>query len=279
MLRKFKKIRKVLRVLLIIIILAVAFILVPLKAETANSQYMISMHTDSAPELVAHRGLSSLFPENTIPAFEGAHEYGFNAFELDIHTTKDGEWIVIHDDDVDHMTDGTGAVENFTLEEIRALNIDNGNNIETFKNTIIPTLKEILELCVELNISPVIEIKDCNMQYLPSLKEILDEYELSGKTKIISFTEEYLEEYRKLDSEMEILSLANSPTKEDIDWCIEHNFGINFNHLCLYECFSAIRYAKEKGVTIAVWTVDIPLFADIMVLLGAKYVTTNKILP
>lgn len=279
MLRKFKKIRKALRTLLIIILLAVVFILVPLKSQTVNSAFMLSMHTDSAPALVAHRGLSSLYPENTLPAFEGAHEYGFDAFELDIHTTKDGEWVVIHDDDVDYMTDGTGDVDSFTLEEIRALNIDNGNNIDSYDNTVIPTLRETLELCVELDIPPVIEIKKCDLQYLPSLKEMLDEFGLSQKTRIISFTEEYLEEYRKLDGEIEILYLANTPTKEDIDWCAEHNFGINFNHLCLYECFGAIRYAKEKDITIAVWTVDIPLFADIMVLLGADYVTTNKILP
>lgn len=279
MLKKFKKIRRVLRALLIILILAVCFIVVPLKSETVGSSYMISMHTSSAPQLVAHRGLSSLFPENTLPAFDGAVEYGFEAFEFDVHTTKDGQWVVIHDDDVDYMTNATGDVDTFTSEEISKLKIDNGSYIENYENIGIPTLKGTLDICKETGIIPVIEIKDCDMHYIPSLKEMLDEYGLSDKAKIISFTEEYLEEYRKLDSEIEILFLANSPTKEDIDWCVEHNFGINFNHLCLYECFGAIRYAKEKGITIAVWTVDVPLFADIMVLFGAKYVTTNKILP
>lgn len=279
MLRKFKKIRKILRILLLAVILAIVCILVPLKAETVASRYMISMYTSQAPKLVAHRGLSSLYPENTLPAFEGAHEYGFDAFELDVHTTKDGKWVVIHDDDVDYMTDSEGDVENYTLKELREMKLVSGSNIEDYPDVKMPTLRETLELSTELDIPPVIEIKKCDMQYLPSLKEMLDEYGLSEETRIISFTKEYLEEYRKLDSETEILYLANEPTKEDIDWCAENDFGINFNHLCLYKCFSAVRYAKEKDITIAVWTVDIPLFADIMVLFGADYVTTNKILP
>lgn len=76
-----------------------------------------------------------------------------------------------------------------------------------------------------------------------------------------------------------MLYLSNVPTKEDIDWCIEHNFGINYNSGNLYKCFSAIRYAKKNGVTIAAWTVDNTAVADVMVLFGAEFITTNKILP
>ena len=68
-------------------------------------------------------------------------------------------------------------------------------------------------------------------------------------------------------------------SNEACDWCIENNFGINFNCWCLYKCFDAIRYAKEKDVTIGAWTVDNTVIADVMVLIGAKYITTNKILP
>ena len=283
MFKFFKKIRKLISAIITIALLFVCIVIVPMKVETLDSSFMISMHTDSAPKLVAHRGLSSLYPENTLPAFYGAAKYGFDAFELDVHTTKDGKWVVIHDDDVDHMTDGTGEVNSFTLEEILNLNIDNGNGIEEQEikslRLTIPTLEQTLDVCKEWNIPPVIELKDCDVQYLPSLKEMLEEYELSDKVVIISFNKEYIEEYRKLDSDIEILYLANEPTKEDIDWCIENNFGINFNMWLLYKSFSAIRYAKANDVTIAAWTVDNTIFADIMVLFGAEYITTNKILP
>ncbi len=274
--------KKLLKALSVIVILALAVVGIVFAADlfsTLPSGLMITTHTKSAPTLVAHRGLSSIYPQNTIAAFEGAAEYGFAYYELDVHTTKDGKWVVIHDDTVDAMTDGEGEVEGFTLEEIRALKIDGGNGIENHKDLVVPTLKESLDVCSQTGILPVIELKKCDTQYLPALIEMLEEYGISNGAKIISFNKEYLEEYRRLDSEIEILYLSNEPSKEDIDWCIENNFGINFNCWNLHKCADAIKYAKQKGVTIAAWTVDNTIFADIMVLFGAEYITTNKILP
>lgn len=275
-----KIILRIIASVLVVAVLVVGVIFIPSMPETINSSLVISMHTDSAPRLIAHRGLSSLYPENTFPAFAGAIEYDFYAFELDVKTTKDGKWIVFHDDDVDHMTDGTGAVEDYTFDEIRQLKIDNGEGIEKFGELHMPSLEEVLMLCRETGGIPVIEIKGGEVEQMASLKELLDEYEMSDTAVIISFNERYLEEYRRLDKDIEIFYLMNSLTKEDVDWCIENNFGINFNCWLLYKNFSAIRYARENGLKIAAWTVDNPLFADIMVsVAGAEYITTNKILP
>lgn len=279
MFRLFKKIRKLISTLFTLALLIIIIVVLPAIPDTLGSGLMVSMHTDSAPKLIAHRGLSSLYPQNTLPAFHGAAKYGFEAYELDIHTTKDGEWVVIHNDTVDDMTNSEGKVADYTLEELKSMTIDNGNGIENHPDLRMPTLKESLDICIEWDIAPVIEIKNCDTAYLPELKSILDEYGLSDTAAIISFTKEYLEIYRELDKDIEILYLSNDPTKEDIDWCAEQDFGINFNHKCLYKCFSAIKYAREKGITIAAWTVDNTIYADIMVLFGAEYITTNKILP
>lgn len=274
--------KKLLKALCAVIILALTVVGIIYSSDlfsTLPSGLMITAHTKSAPTLVAHRGLSSIYPQNTIPAFEGAAEYGFAYYELDLHTTKDGEWVVIHDDTVDDMTDGEGEVESFTLEEIRELRIDNGNGIENYDSLVVPTFRESLDVCNKTGILPVIELKKCDVKYLPDLVEMLDEYGLSDGAKIISFNKEYIEEYRRLDSEIDILYLSNSPSIEDIDWCIDNNFGINFNVWNYHECAGAIRYAKKNGVTVAAWTVDNTAFADVMVLMGAEYITTNKILP
>lgn len=276
---KKKKALKALAVLLVLALTVVGIVYAHGLFSTLPGTLMISSHTKSAPTLVAHRGLSSIYPQNTIAAFEGAAEYGFEYYELDVHTTKDGQWVVIHDDTVDAMTNGEGEVESFTLEEIRKLSIDGGNGIENHEGLVVPTLSESLDVCKETGILPVIELKKCDVKYLGDLAEILDEYDLEDSAKIISFDKVYLEEYRRLDSDIDILYLANDPSVEDIDWCIENSFGINFNHGNLYKCFDAISYAKEKGVTIAAWTVDNTIFADFLVLFGAEYITTNKILP
>lgn len=262
---------------LVLLFLAVAYSHNLFK--TLPSSWMICSKGESTPTLIAHRGLSSVYPQNTIPAFEGAAESGFKYYELDVHTTKDGQWVVIHNDTVDAMTNGKGDVESFTLEEIKQLKIDSGNGIENYEDLTVPTLQECLAVCQETGILPVIELKKLESKYLPSLLDILEEYGVSKSAKIISFDKEYLEAFRELDSEIDMLYLSHSPSKQDIDWCIENNFGINYNCKNLYKCFSAIKYAKENGVTIAAWTVDNTVIADVMVLFGAEYITTNKILP
>ncbi len=262
------------------IILAVVLIIVPCdKATTVSNSFSISAHIAPETLMVAHRGFSSLYPENTLPAFEGAAEAGFDGYEFDIHTTADGKWVVIHDDTVDKMTDGTGNVEDFTLKEIRSLKIDGGNGIEGWTELRVPTLTEALALCDSSDIIPVIEIKKCDVKYLPDLKAYLDGKGLSDRAVIISFTKEYLEAYRELDGDIQMYLLSNDFTKEDVDWCIENNFGINFNYLLLYKYADAVLYAKKQGVKLAAWTVDNTVFKDVMVLFGADVITTNKITP
>lgn len=276
---KSKSVKKAL-IILAVIIISLILIIVPCKvATTVSDGLSVSAHTSARPLLVAHRGFSSIRPENTCSAFDAAVEAGFDGYEFDLHTTKDGEWVVIHDDTVDKMTDGTGNVEDFTFEEIRRLKIDSGNGIENYPDLKVPTLEETLASCDGNDIIPVIEIKKCDMKYLPDLKAYLDGKSLSEKAVIISFTGEYLEAYRELDKDVQMYLLSNEFTKEDVDWCIENNFGINFNHKLLYKNVGAVLYAEKQGVKLAAWTVDNTVYKDVMVLFGVDVITTNKIKP
>lgn len=278
---KNKKSLKVFIIILSVIILSLAVISVPSKLmPTVKSSMSFTLKGENAPKLAAHRGLSSLYPQNTVPAIEQAAEYGFWGFEIDIHTTKDGEWVVIHNDTVDDMTDGTGAVSSFTLGEIKKLSIDNGNGIKDYPDLRIPTLKEALAVCESNDIVPIIEVKECDTQYFPVLAKLLKTEKLDKKAVIISFEKEYLEKLRPLLPETEMMFLVHAPTKENIDFCLKNgNTGIDYNHKDLYKSISALRYAKENGVKIGAWTVDNPLYADFAVHFGAELITTNKILP
>ena len=87
----------------------------------------------------AHRGCSQNYPENTIVAFEKAAELkNLEGIELDIQLTKDGHMVVFHDDRVDRTTDGIGEIKQYTLDELKKLNINAGNgksNESTGKST------------------------------------------------------------------------------------------------------------------------------------------------
>lgn len=92
----------------------------------------------------AHRGCSQIYPENTITAFEKALKIpGLTGIELDIQLTSDGELVVIHDERVDRTTDGFGFVKDYTLKELKSLQIFTGRGMQPER---IPTMREVFEL-------------------------------------------------------------------------------------------------------------------------------------
>ncbi|MCE5263392.1 MAG: glycerophosphodiester phosphodiesterase [Deltaproteobacteria bacterium] len=90
---------------------------------------------------IAHRGYSARYPENTLLAFENAVAAGADVIELDVHLSRDGRLVVIHDDRIDRTADGTGAVSALTLAELKRHNYNNGMS-QGFVE--IPTLDEVI---------------------------------------------------------------------------------------------------------------------------------------
>lgn len=97
--------------------------------------------------VVAHRGAHQGIPENTLAAYRKAIDLGCDFVEIDLRTTKDGKFVSIHNDTVDAYTkDAKGKVKDFTLEELRALDIGARVGAE-WRGTKVPTFDEILDLC------------------------------------------------------------------------------------------------------------------------------------
>jgi glycerophosphoryl diester phosphodiesterase len=90
------------------------------------------MHT------IAHRGASAYEPENTLRAFETAIRMGATMLELDLHLTRDGELIVLHDPEISRTTDGAGDVSTLTLAEAQAFDAGKGEHL--------PSLREVIAL-------------------------------------------------------------------------------------------------------------------------------------
>lgn len=95
--------------------------------------------------VAAHRGWSGKYPENTVEAFRAALELGVDQIETDVHLTRDGELVLIHDDTLDRTTNGTGRVSDYTLAELKALDAGSWKGAE-FAGCRIPTLRELMEL-------------------------------------------------------------------------------------------------------------------------------------
>lgn len=112
----------------------------------------------SAPgALIAHRGVSFTYPENTLPAYEQARHSGFGWIEVDTQLTRDGQAVMMHDTTVDRTTNGQGYVCEMDFADLRQL--DATRNYSDFNNVPVPTLEETLALVLKYDLGLILEIK------------------------------------------------------------------------------------------------------------------------
>lgn len=86
--------------------------------------------------VIAHRGASAYEPENTLRSFRRAIELGADMSELDVHLSRDGHLIVMHDASVESTTDGRGLIHHMTLEQLRQLDAGRGERVPTFQEVL-----------------------------------------------------------------------------------------------------------------------------------------------
>ena len=148
--------------------------------------------------VTGHRGCKAYMPENTLMSFSEAFRLGVDVLELDIQFTRDDVLIVMHDDMVDRTTDGTGAVNFKTLEEIKAL--DAGVKFG-YPGTRVPTFRETLELVVkeaDPSLLLNVEIKDQRPRVVDAAIAMLEEFGLLERSVIASFDAQtllYVQDY------------------------------------------------------------------------------------
>jgi glycerophosphoryl diester phosphodiesterase len=152
---------------------------------------------------LAHRGASARAPENTLEAFRLAVESGAGGLELDVHLTRDGHVVVIHDSTLDRTTDGAGAVARMTLEELRES--DAGYNFspdggETLPyrglGLRIPTLAEVLREIpgVAVNIDMKADLPGIEAAVL----KVLREADAEGRALVVSSRRSAVGRFRRM---------------------------------------------------------------------------------
>jgi glycerophosphoryl diester phosphodiesterase len=108
--------------------------------------------------IAAHRGGGALWPENSLLAFQNAIALGSDLLEFDVHQSRDGVVIVIHDATVERTTDGTGAVESMTAADLRRLRLLGPDWALTSER--VPTLDEVLAAAAPSHAGLLIEVKE-----------------------------------------------------------------------------------------------------------------------
>jgi glycerophosphoryl diester phosphodiesterase len=144
------------------------------------------------PYIMAHRGNRVLCPENTEAAFRQAFADGADILETDLHLTADQEFVCIHDSTVDRTTDGTGAVAEMTLSQLKALSASYGR--PEFRSERVPTLEELTSMLPN-EVALALELKTDRFLEADTCKRLVAELDRSGvrqRTVVLSFSLERL---------------------------------------------------------------------------------------
>lgn len=224
-------------------------------------------------KIIGHRGASALEPENTIPSFNRAARLGAWGVEADIYVLKDGNIVVFHDSDVERMTNGIGKIKDMNLIEVKALNIDSGNNISNYNNLKIPTLDEYLNCCAENKLVPIIEFKEVTIDKVKEIIYKIKKYELEDETIIISTSHEWIKYIREYSDKIHFQYL-NDITLENINLLKKYgNYGIDVK---------ADKITKEKvdlahlnGAKVNVWTVNSEKEINRLTNMGVDMITSD----
>jgi glycerophosphoryl diester phosphodiesterase len=194
---------------------------------------------------IGHRGARAYEPENTLSSFKRAIELGVDAVELDVRRTKDNEIVVIHNADVNKTTDGSGAVSDFTLEEIKKFVTEKGEHI--------PTLGEVLD-AVGKRVKILVELKETGIE--EKVLGLIREKGLMENVIIISFHEEALRKVRELNDRVAtglIYVRHKNPLQSALELKAEYLLPLyRFTHS------ANVKKAHEKGLKVIVWTINNP---------------------
>lgn len=160
----------------------------------------------------AHRGFSGKYPENTMLSFKKAFEAGCEGIELDVHFSKDGKIVIIHDEKVDRTSDGTGYIRDFTYEELCNLDFSYKFSEESgFQK--IPLLEEYFEWVRDKDIITNIELKTGIYEYPGIERKVYDmicRYGLKEKVIISSFNHYSIMRMKAIDPEIKCGFLSDT---------------------------------------------------------------------
>ncbi|MEI4771177.1 glycerophosphodiester phosphodiesterase [Psychrobacillus sp. FJAT-51614] len=248
------------------------------------------------PIILAHRGGSALAPECSPSAFENAAKLGVHGFEIDIRLTKDEEIVVFHDEYTGRVTNLTGRVSDYTLEEIKKADLGfhfldlNGENSFRDCGEQIMTLGELLDKYPQMLIN--LDIKDAPQSYegslMPSkLWRLLDEKQALQRVVVTSFYDEQIDRFNLYAQNTVALGAGEREVRKAYT-----AFTSQFKHLYhpkadvfqipvrsnMFPLDSAsfIKFLTSLNIPVHYWTIDDPVVMRKLIDNGAKGIITDR---
>ncbi|MGW2718739.1 glycerophosphodiester phosphodiesterase [Streptomyces sp. NPDC001492] len=191
---------------------------------------------------IGHRGVMGTEPENTLRSFVAAQHAGLDVIELDLHLSKDGALVVMHDTDVDRTTDGTGPIAEKTLAELRGLDAGRGERV--------PVFEEVLE-AVRAPLQA--EIKD--IAAARALAEVMLKRDLVARVEVSSFHDEAIAEVSRLVPGVRTALIGSRYGTDIVERAVEAGAAtvcLNIRRLTL----EIVEQARKADLRIIGWVVN-----------------------
>jgi glycerophosphoryl diester phosphodiesterase len=213
---------------------------------------------------VGHRGAAGVLPENTLKGFRYAIELGVDAVECDVHLTRDGRLVVMHDDTVNRTTNGSGKVAEMTLADIRALEAGDGETV--------PTLEELLD-AVRGEVRLLCELKADGTE-APAADAVLARG-MASDVLFVSFSQDRLANVKRRRADLRVGAIFGFASARGLARAlrlgVEH-VGVMYKAISL----GTVERARKAGVEIGVWTPNELAEMKAMMALGVDCITTDR---
>ncbi|MDO4284155.1 MAG: glycerophosphodiester phosphodiesterase [Eubacteriales bacterium] len=239
---------------------------------------MVNMEQERKVKVWAHRGASAYRPENTLEAFALAVEQQADGVELDVQLSRDGEVVVVHDEQLERVSDGTGFVKDHTLQELKALSF-NRTHPECV-GAAIPTLEEVYDLLKPTGLTVNVELKTSVFPYEGIEEKVLELAARMGMEERVlysSFGHCSLVRLKKLNPAAET-GLLYSDGWIGVPEYGRNTVGVDALHPPFWHLQDGTlaEQAKQLGLRLHVWTVDEPVYMQMLVRQGVDALITNK---
>ena len=226
------------------------------------------------PRVCAHRGFNTIAPENSLAAFGAAVAMGAEEIEFDLWFTKDGEVVSIHDSTLDRVSNGSGSVWDYTLDELRQLDFGAKCGAE-FEGLVIPTFEDILKKfschCV-MNIH--LKTEGDRPEYLDKVISLIRKYDCEKYVYIMSGQDKVLARLQREYPEILRCCGAGDGKWEIVDRAIK--YGCKKVQLCKpYFNKEMVDKAHENGIICNVFWSDDPKETEEFLDMGIDVILTN----
>jgi glycerophosphoryl diester phosphodiesterase len=215
------------------------------------------------PLVIGHRGAMGAWPENTMLSFEQAVASGADWVELDVHLSRDGVPVVIHDPTLERTTSGSGLVADYSLADLQALDAGQGQRI--------PTLEQVLCWARDHHVGVDIEVKHSEPE---PVVQLVERFALFDQVLVSTFDHVLLRRFRDLEPRLGLGALYAHRPVDPLRIAAETGAAMLLPHWS-YVVGEDVAAIHAAGLRAGTWATSEPSVLRRLIAAGVDAIATN----